>query len=304
MLIRQKLPRQFRELPLTEHLRPDGTVCLISPCTIIIVGRSIIVPSLATITRQQFLQIRFQVTFIDRIPLFFQETQYKHIKEHPVGTDCRPFSVTQHSRRQRILLHLSQRLPQNLTSRSHRNSQRTQFQQCLARPSLTVRDIVVTFRIGNTRQLMTVIIRHFYPVHHQIRIILQERCGNKQCPGEPFQLRDRNLPVILRICLFQLFREIHWVIQCTDITECTFQQIFPGLYPMFPCHSRIRALPVIRSPQSKYLFPHKINLLVQQSIDIYTQHPLAVFHPQPETPILLREIPFPARLTFRRLPAI
>lgn len=43
-----------------------------------------------------------QIAVIHNISLVFQKTQDKYIEKHPVGTDSRSFSITQHGSSQRI----------------------------------------------------------------------------------------------------------------------------------------------------------------------------------------------------------
>ena len=111
VLIFHKLPCILRVLFLPEHFRPNRSVSLISPRTVIVVSRSIIIPAFAPIAFEKFLQIRLQVAFVHGISLIFQKTQNKDIEKHPVGTDSRPLSIAQHRSSQRIFLFFGERIP-------------------------------------------------------------------------------------------------------------------------------------------------------------------------------------------------
>ena len=91
---KSRIGRRFHVL--SKELNPKRTIALISPHTIIIISRSIIIPSFSSITVNKLIEPIHHFLLINLISLILQETLYKHIEKHPVGTNRRTFAVAKH----------------------------------------------------------------------------------------------------------------------------------------------------------------------------------------------------------------
>ena len=117
-----KLPGIIRIIFFSELFRPQRTIHLKSPHTIIIKQRIIVIPPVTTISSQQYLQQFFQISLVRMIPLAQKKAHNIDIKKTPVTLIRAAFTITQHTHSQTIFHLLRQGIPEYLRSHHKRQS--------------------------------------------------------------------------------------------------------------------------------------------------------------------------------------
>ncbi len=186
--------------------------------------------------------------------MLLHETHDEHVEKHPVGANRRAVAVAQHRGCQVVLLLLGQGIPQHLLGGFHGYGERAELKQCLARATGAVRDVVLARGVGEAHELMAVVVGHAYAVESEVGVLLEQRSGHKECSRQSFKLGCAGVVVVVGIGLLELLGEVHRVVECVDVAECSVEQIFGCFQPVRPRHSAIGAFLIVGILQYKGVF--------------------------------------------------
>ena len=99
---------------MTVSLSPDRSVHLESPHAVVVVGRSVVIPTFAAVESEELLQTVLHAPVVNLVAFLLEETDNEHVEEHPVAADSRSVAIAEHCSSELILLLLSERIPKHV----------------------------------------------------------------------------------------------------------------------------------------------------------------------------------------------
>ena len=227
-------------IEVTIHLCPNGAIHLEGPHTVVVVGGVVVVPALATIALEEFLQAVFKAPVVYLVALLLEKADDKHIKEHPVAGDGGAIAVAEHGGGKFIFLYLCEGIPQHLLGRRERDCQSAKLDEYLAGATIgcAVLDVARALGIGETEQLVAIIVGHLDTIECEVGAFLGQRSSHEEGAAEAFELGGGYIALVARVGLVVLLGEIHRVVHRADVGERSIEQPLGGINPTLtikPC---------------------------------------------------------------------